>query len=128
MINVLVSSSFTYGKRSDNAQWYGPDAPVAQPNEALAWRAASSFASCLLFPVPLPLGIPPTIGQQLSVCTTAEQGALFTNAFNIPDQSMTRSRLFSFPFDLKPALRSRLIEHCQQHPLSKRVTRKRRRR
>ena len=59
---------------------------------------------------------------------TTKEGALFTEAFNIPGQSVTWPRLCCFPFDLKPALRSRLVKRCQEHPWSKRITRKRRRR
>ena len=56
-------SAATRPIEGENAQWYGPDAPPAQPIASTARRAASSFAACLLFPVPEPFGIPPTTGQ-----------------------------------------------------------------
>jgi len=51
---ILIPNKYRY------SQWYGPDAAAAQPMAWNALAAASSFAFCLLFPVPSPFITPLT--------------------------------------------------------------------
>ena len=91
--------------------------PVARP--------PLSLAAC--FYPPLFLSLSHSLHHNvLASRSTVRQLTVFTNAFNVPGQSVTGSRLRRSPFDLEPALHRRLIELRQERSGCDGVVRKRR--